>query len=97
VGHQRYGEQNAAYCQNFHFKSPSFEEIEMGAAARVSDPSFFFSAKKFYRAVRTHGGTNESVMGQIFWLLACPSFPPSPPVGILESCIQLQQRNCFRL
>jgi hypothetical protein len=42
------------------------------------DPPLFFFAKKFCRAVRTRGGTNEKLVGEYSgsWLAF---FPPSPP------------------
>src|ERR1700677_1419208 len=61
-------------------------------------PHSFFCEKVFTGTPHTRG-TNESKWGEYsdFWLAF---FPPSPPVSLgfvfMGSCIQLQQRNCFR-
>ena len=70
--------------------------------------SFFFSAKKFYRALCTRRDTNEveraNILAPGLRRLPNDSRTPSsrlhrrlaPNDWLMESCIQLQQRNCSR-
>jgi len=70
--------------------------------------SFFFSAKKFYRALCTRRDTNEveraNILAPGLRRLPNDSRTPSsrlhrrlaPDDWLMESCIQLQQRNCSR-
>ena len=89
-------------------KHRPISKVESGA---LSDPSFFFSAKKFFRGPAL-AGANESGSGKYSgsWL-AADSTPrqaarfillPAFTFGLAEdwhlgSRIQLQQRNCLRI
>ena len=68
----------------------------------VLTPHASLQRRSFFEPSAQYGGTNEGVWGEYSgsWLAFLPAFTASPTgltIGVkLGSCIQLQQRDCFR-